>query len=57
MLWVSVGQGAAELPAVKVEGKKDSAARPGVAEAGSNWAEHQNFFLPPTLTASTSAAL
>ena len=32
VLWVSVGQGAAELPAIKVGGlKKNSANRPGAA--------------------------
>ena len=37
VLWVSVGQRAAELPAIKVGGlKKNSASRPGAGEAGSN---------------------
>ena len=37
VLWVSLGQRAAELPAVKVGGlKKYSATRPGAGEAGSN---------------------
>ena len=46
VLWVSVAQRAAELPAIKVEGlKKNSAERPCVCEAGSNRAARQNFFL------------
>ena len=45
VLWVSVGQMAAELPAIKVGGlKKNSAGRPGTGEAGSNRADWQNFF-------------
>ena len=36
VLWVSVGQGAADLRAVKIGGKKKSADRPGAGEAGSN---------------------
>ena len=46
VLWVSVGQRAAELPAIKVGGlKKDSADRAGAGTAGSNRAVRQNFFL------------
>ena len=58
VLWVSVGQGAADLRAVKVGGlKKISAIRPGVGYSGSRpaarpdsnpssprWAEWPNFF-------------
>ena len=37
VLWVSVGQMAAELPAIKVGGlKKSSAEQPGADESGSN---------------------
>ena len=44
VLWVSVGQMAAELPANKVGGlKKNSAERPDADEAGSNRAARQNF--------------
>ena len=42
-LWVSVGQRAAELPAVKVGGEKKSANWPGAGELGSNRAEQQIF--------------
>ena len=46
VLWVSVGQRAAELSALKVAGlKTNSAARPSAGESGSNWAECQNFVL------------
>ena len=46
VLWVSVGQRAAELRAVRVGGqKKDCADRSGAGEAGSKWADWQNFFL------------
>ena len=46
VLWVSVGQGAADLRAVKVGGlKKISAIRPCAGKAGSNWAARQNFLL------------
>ena len=46
VLWVSVGQRAAELRAVKVEGQqKNSADQPGAGEAGSNLADRQNFLL------------
>ena len=45
VLWVSVGQMAAELPAIKVGGlKKNSAERPGAGDPGSNQAARQNFF-------------
>ena len=45
VLWVSVGQGAAELPAIKVGGlKKNSANRPGAGEADLNLGDRQNFF-------------
>ena len=45
VLWVSVGQGAAEIRAVKVGGqKKNSADQPGAEEAGSNRSDRQNFF-------------
>ena len=45
VLWVSVGQRAAELGTVKVGGEKNSAAWPGMGEAGSNRGDRQNFFL------------
>ena len=45
VLWVSVGQGAAELRAVKVGGKKNSADQPGAGEAGSNRGDRQIYFL------------
>ena len=58
VLWDSVGQRAAELPPIKVEGlKKNSAERPGAGDPGSNRAARQNFFWPPTLMAGSSAAL
>ena len=45
VLWVSVCQRAAELPAGKVGGlKKNSATRPGAGESVSNPAAWQNFF-------------
>ena len=44
VLWVTVGQRAAELPAIKVGGqKKNSAERPIAGKAGSKWAARQNF--------------
>ena len=40
VLWVSVGQRAAELPAINVGGlKKSFATRPGACKSGSNRAE------------------
>ena len=58
VLWVPVGQRVAKLPAIKVGGlKKNSANQLSAGEAGSNRANWQNFFLPPTLTASSSVAL
>ena len=46
VLWVSVGQRAAVLQAVKVGGqKKNSANLPYAGELGSNQAGRQNFFL------------
>ena len=45
VLWVSLFQRAAELPAIKVGvWKKNSAERPGVGEAGSDRAARQEFF-------------
>ena len=44
VLWVSVGQEAADLRAVKVGGQKNSADWPVAGEAGSNRADRQNFF-------------
>ena len=45
VLWVSVCQRAAELPAGKVGGlKKNSAMQPGAGESVSNPAAWQNFF-------------
>ena len=58
VLWVSVGQSAADQWAVKVGGqKKKYADLFGTGEAGSNWVDRQNFFWPPTLTARKTAAL
>ena len=58
VLWVSVGQGAADLRAVKVGGQKKNLlrgqSRTRVARAGPNG---RIFFKPPTLTARRSAAL
>ena len=46
VLWVSVGQRAAELPAIKVGGwKKNSADMPGTGRSGSNPADSRIFFL------------
>ena len=46
VLWVSVGQRAADLRTVKVGGhQKKSADRPIAGEVGSNLADWQNFFL------------
>ena len=46
VLWVSVGQKAADLRAVKVGGlKKNLAIRPGAGYSGSRPAARQNFFL------------
>ena len=46
VLWVSVGQRAADLRVVNVGGhQKNSAYRPIAGEAGSNLANWQNFFL------------
>ena len=42
--WVSVGQSTADLQAVKVGGKKNSANQPIAGEADSNLADGQNFF-------------
>ena len=40
VLWVSVGQSAAGIPAIKVRGlKKNSATQPGAGKSGSNRAE------------------
>ena len=45
VLWVSVGQRAAEIPAIKVGGlKRNSAGWPGAGKAGSNLVDWQNFF-------------
>ena len=45
VLWVSVGQEAAELPAFKVGGlEKNSAKRPGPGKVGSNRASRRIFF-------------
>ena len=58
VLWVSLGQSAAQLPAIKVGGlKKFSAAWPGAGKSGSNSAEWQNFFLTSNLTAGSSSDL
>ena len=58
VLWVSVGQLASKLQAVKVGGlKKNSAERPCAGKVGSNRAPRQNFFLPRTLNTGRSAAL
>ena len=48
VLWVAVGQMAAELPAIKVGGlKKNSAERPVAGKAGSNRADRLDFLLTP----------
>ena len=45
ILWVSVGEWAADLQAVKVEGqKKNSAERPGLNPLCLQQADRQNFF-------------
>ena len=44
VLWVSVGQGAADLRAVKVGGQKNSAARPVSNPSSPRRAEWPNFF-------------
>ena len=44
VLWVSVGQRAADLWAVKVGGEKNSADRPSAGKAGLNRANRQYFF-------------
>ena len=45
VLWVSVGQRAADLRAVKVGGhQKNSADRPIAGKVGSNLADRQNIF-------------
>ena len=57
VLWVSVGQRAAELQVVKVGYQKNSANWTGSNPLCPRWADRQNFFLPPTLTALKTAAL
>ena len=57
VLWVSVYQRAAKLQAVKVGIKKKSTSRPGSNLLRLRRAERQNFLLPPTLTANSSASL
>ena len=44
ILWVSVDQGAADLQAVKVGGKKNSADRPGSNPLRPHRADRQNYF-------------
>ena len=45
VLWVSVCQMAAELPAIKVGGlKRNSVDQPGAGKVGSNLSDWQNFF-------------
>ena len=45
VLWVAVGQRAADLQAVKVGGQKRILPiGPRTVEAGANWASRQNFF-------------
>ena len=57
VLWVSVGQGTADLRAIKVEGqKKNSADRPIAGKLGLNRADQKDFLLHPTLAARRSAA-
>ena len=57
VLWVSVGQRAAEIPIMKNGGlKKNSADQPSAGESGSNRLGGR-FFLPLTLTAGSSATL
>ena len=58
VLWVSGGQSAPELRAVKVGGKKSSATRPREGKRCLKRAVQQNsFFLPPTLRACSFAIL
>ena len=59
VLLVSVGQRAAELPAVKVRGfKKNSATWPGAGTSVYKPGQMVEFFFkPPTLTAGSSAAI
>ena len=45
VLWVSVGQKASDLQAVKFGGKKNSADRPGSNPLRPQWADRHNFFL------------
>ena len=57
VLWVSVGQRAADLRAVKVGGqKKNSANQPGSNPLRPCQVDRQNFFLPRILKAHSSAA-
>ena len=50
VLWVSVGQRAAEIRAVKVGGLTNILLiGPCTGKAGSNWVARQYFFLSPTL--------
>ena len=45
VLWVSLGQRASEIQAIKVGGqKKNSADLPCAGDAGSNRSDRQNFF-------------
>ena len=45
VLWVSVGQRAAVLLAVKVRGEKKSADQPRAGQVGSNRGDRQRFYL------------
>ena len=57
LLWISVGQRVAKLPAIKIGGlKKNSTTRSGTGDSGSSLAEQQNFFSNPTLKAGSSTA-
>ena len=56
VLWVSVGQGVAELWSVKLEVKKNSADQPGSNPLRPRLADRQKIFRPPTLRACSSSA-
>ena len=56
VVWVSVGQRAAELPAVKIGGQKNSAVQPNSNTIHPCQAEWQIFFKTPNLSDCSSAA-
>ena len=51
VLWVSVGQRAAELPAIKVGGRfeKKSAPQPGVGKPGPIWSRNKTYLIFPNI--------